>query len=278
MIMTLWTLGIFDIWFYNQWYTIRNYFHYTVITIQFMMEVQFFVIVISINSAFKLINKSLQELLMNHHFESETRDTRSEIFLKTSDLKIPIKSINAVIDLIGMKKQLYPDYKFMQRTVFAQKLRKITHCFVSTSEVLRKINRSENFVLVLHLVIFGLNLVVTVYNALRTLYDNDSTTYNFRKILQTVWFIYHLLNIIMFVEPCYRTQKEVSNVRFLVGRIMCYVTSETDPVRDEIDDFYKQLLLNNTSFSAMGICNLGRPLISAIIGSVTTIIVFLCQF
>ncbi|XP_050353689.1 uncharacterized protein LOC126775668 [Nymphalis io] len=233
----------------------------------------------SIKSAYKIINKSLQELLMQIHFKSEIRHTRSENFLKSSHLKIPIKSINAAIDLIGMKKQIYPDYKIMQRTIFAQKIRQITHCFVSTSEVLRKVNRSEDFVLVVQLTILSLDLVLTVHNALHTLYDNDSFSKDILlKILQTSWFIYHITKTILFVEPCYRTEREVSNTRFLVGRIMCYVTSEVDPVRDEIDDFFKQLLLNNISYSAMGICNMGRPLMSTIIGGVTTIIVFLFQF
>ncbi|XP_050353690.1 gustatory receptor for sugar taste 43a-like [Nymphalis io] len=92
-----------------------------------------------------------------------------------------------------------------------------------------------------------------------------------------MWFVYHIMRILLLVEPCYRTKEKVSSTRFLVSSIMCYVTSDADPLRDEIDDFCKQLILNNVSYSAKGICNISRHLISTIIGSITTIIVFLYQ-
>ncbi|XP_026488993.2 uncharacterized protein LOC113395586 [Vanessa tameamea] len=178
-----------------------------------------------------------------------------------------------------MTDQLYPDIKVTQRIKIAQKLREITHSFVSTSDVLRKLSSSESVALFLQLTIFTFDLTFTVYVLIQMLnFDDKCYKHNIKKVVQIAWFICHTIKIVLLVEPCYRTQEKVSSTRFLVARVMCYVTSEGDPLRDEIDDFVKQLALNNLSYSAMGICNIGRRIISTIIGSVTTILVFLYQF
>ncbi|XP_047538583.1 uncharacterized protein LOC125072115 [Vanessa atalanta] len=211
-----------------------------------VMELQFMAVAISINSVFKAINKSLREMLMKIHHE----------YIRT-----------------------------MQRVNVAHKIRQINHSFVSTSEALRNMNKSEGFILLLHLTVFSLDLAVTVNNILHSRHVNGNVSNTHLLVGHMMCYVssetdplrdevddfsnqlrlndvsYSAMGVCHIGRPLIST---VSNVRFLVGRIMCYVTSETDPVRDEIDDFYKQLLLNNTSFSAMGICNIGRPLISAV--------------
>ncbi|XP_046964227.1 uncharacterized protein LOC124533107 [Vanessa cardui] len=177
-----------------------------------------------------------------------------------------------------MADQLYPDTKVTQRITFSQRVREITQCFVSTSDVLRMLSSSESVALLLHLTIFTFDLTFTIYVLLQLLnLDGKFYEHKMREVLQIAWLFYHTIKIVLLVEPCYRTQEKVSSTRLLVARIMCYVTSEGDPLGDEIDDFVKQLALNNLSYSAMGICTIGRPVISTIIGSVTTILVFLYQ-
>lgn len=53
-------------------------------------------------------------------------------------------------------------------------------------------------------------------------------------------------------------------MQYLVGRFMCDVTSNDDPLRDELDDFFKLLMIDNISYSILGICKVGRPLISTV--------------
>lgn len=53
-------------------------------------------------------------------------------------------------------------------------------------------------------------------------------------------------------------------MQYLVGRIMCNVTSNDDPLRDEIDNFFKLLMIDNISYTMVGICKVGRPLISTV--------------
>nr|XP_026488862.1 uncharacterized protein LOC113395491 [Vanessa tameamea] len=163
-------------------------------------------------------------MLMKIHHESENHK-------RSYGHQIPVKSINAAVDLIGITDLLYPNIRIMQRVNFTHKIRQINHSFVSTSEALGNMNKSEGFILLLHFTVFSLDLAVTVNNILHSRHVNGN----------------------------------VSNTHLLVGRMMCYVSSETDPLRDEVDDFSNRLRLNDISYSAMGVCHIGRPLISTII-------------
>ncbi|XP_050353641.1 gustatory receptor for sugar taste 43a-like [Nymphalis io] len=95
-------------------------------------------------------------------------------------------------------------------------------------------------------------------------------------LLQVCWCIYHMVSMLMVVEPCYQTQKEMDKTQVLVLYLLRCVSS-TDPLFVDVDIFCKQLHLDRPSYTPLGMCTISRPLIVTIIGAVMTYLVIIFQ-
>ncbi|XP_067628056.1 gustatory receptor for sugar taste 43a-like isoform X2 [Eurosta solidaginis] len=86
-----------------------------------------------------------------------------------------------------------------------------------------------------------------------------------------------ILKLLIIVEPCHRATMESKETK----RILTEINRQTDEpmLVKEITQFWKQLLLTTkVEFSAMGIVNIERRLITSIINVISTFLVILIQF
>ncbi|XP_067633587.1 gustatory receptor for sugar taste 43a-like [Eurosta solidaginis] len=86
-----------------------------------------------------------------------------------------------------------------------------------------------------------------------------------------------ILKFLIIVEPCHRATMESKETK----RILTEINRQTDEpmLVKEITQFWKQLLLTTkVEFSAMGIVNIDRRLITSIINVMSTFLVILIQF
>ncbi|XP_052739032.1 uncharacterized protein LOC112050090 isoform X2 [Bicyclus anynana] len=157
----------------------------------------------------------------------------------------------------------------------AREVRKISNCFVRTCDVVRDLNDNDNFFLLVHLIVPTIYLVITINNMRHALVNETDTVQT--VMLEIIWFLCHNYRVILLVQPCHRIKEEVLQTKLLVAQIMCEVTCEADPLFEASDTFLKQLLLNDVSFSVMGICSIGRPIISSVIGGATTLYVVMLE-
>ncbi|CAH2235939.1 jg24484 [Pararge aegeria aegeria] len=152
------------------------------------------------------------------------------------------------------------------RMKLAIEIRKLSSSFVRTCEVLRELNDIENFFLLVHIIIVSMTLVVTINNLAQVLCCTTGNDLKYAILKQCVWFVCHIFRIIVIVEPCHRISEEFSKTKMLVAQMMCEVTCEADPLFEATDDFFNQLLLNDVSFTVMGICSLKRSTIFTVNG------------
>ncbi|CAH0713876.1 unnamed protein product, partial [Brenthis ino] len=161
-IFCAWVLEVADMWKYKEWFTLYVHWqNFAVISILVMMEFQFILIAMYINTGFKAINESLYNIVSNFYEES------SEKLLKTHILKLPVNSINAAIDTIGMTNQRYPDMKIKQKLKLARKIREVSQCYVDVCDVLRDLSSSESIILFLQLITTIVHIVITSFNAVK---------------------------------------------------------------------------------------------------------------
>ncbi|XP_046964300.1 uncharacterized protein LOC124533175 [Vanessa cardui] len=96
-------------------------------------------------------------------------------------------------------------------------------------------------------------------------------------IVEIIRFVWHFMKTILLIEPCQQTQNKVSDIKMLVGQIMCLVKFESDPLLGATEAFFQQIMLNESSYTVMDICSLKRYVMSTIVGGATTIILIFTE-
>ncbi|XP_045503571.1 gustatory receptor for sugar taste 43a-like [Colias croceus] len=104
------------------------------------------------------------------------------------------------------------------------------------------------------------------------------TRYTLKISWQLSWLLFHGTNLTLVVEPCHYTQVEMDRTRVLLSQITLRASTFSEDLSIELSVFYKMLFLKSTNYTPLGMCVLGRPLILAILGAVTTYLVIIFQF
>ncbi|XP_050353182.1 uncharacterized protein LOC126775354 isoform X3 [Nymphalis io] len=232
---------------------------------------------LNINSVFKDIREQLKRILFQLTQETNSKDNCVTInklsYKKSNSIWIPMTDINQVIDMMGHFKQSFKDNKNTPRIKLAGRIRVLNHSFVSTCAVIRKLNDEENILLFFHLTIFVMHFatsLIGLYIFIQSIEFSNSKL--FMLIVDLIWFIWHIVKPMLLIEPCQQTQDELAEIRLLVGQIICHVNSESDPLLGVMDAFFQQIILNETSYTVIGICSLTRHIMSKIVGGATTML------
>ncbi|XP_073948597.1 uncharacterized protein isoform X2 [Choristoneura fumiferana] len=96
--------------------------------------------------------------------------------------------------------------------------------------------------------------------------------------MQVNWSMFHMINLILIVEPCHWTQEERDHTGHLLSQLTVYLAPKCERISKELDQFAKQVTLDNAQFRPLGIHTLARPLVATILGGVTTYLVIIMQF
>nr|ARO70273.1 antennal gustatory receptor 1 [Dendrolimus punctatus] len=197
--------------------------------------------------------------------------------------KVPLKSVNNLIDTIGFIKTKPRGY-IQGVTLQTRETTSIRCLALSYSEicgVVKEIDESFGFIILLLLGSFLFHLVITPYNLIESLSD-ASTMAQLSKIyesvcLQFAWCVFHTGNLIVTVEPCHRTITEVAKIKELVSKLMRSSTTTHDHDVNDLNLFYKHLLLREVCYAPLQVCTLNRALVATIMGNITTYLVVLFQ-
>ncbi|XP_046964228.1 uncharacterized protein LOC124533108 [Vanessa cardui] len=206
------------------------------------------------------------EFTISHHYALKESPT------------VPNKVINYVVDSLSVKEKL-DDNKYFRSD--NKSVRDLSNAYTGICDILRRIDDSHGFVLLLILIAFFMQLIITPYYLITTLCEYNLFLHTSMNqihyiVLQICWCIYHIISMLMVVEPCYQTQKEMDRTQVLVLHLMRYI-SPTDPMFVDVDIFCKQLYLDRPYYAPLGMCTISRPLTVTIIGAVTTYLVIIFQ-
>ncbi|TMW44044.1 hypothetical protein DOY81_010877 [Sarcophaga bullata] len=95
--------------------------------------------------------------------------------------------------------------------------------------------------------------------------------------LQVLWILFHSCRLLLVVEPCHRI---LMNLPEPYINIICEIERIVhDPIlSEEVKKFWQQLLVLDNGFSACGLCQVNRQLLTSLASAIATYLVILIQF
>ncbi|XP_049878995.1 gustatory receptor for sugar taste 43a-like isoform X2 [Pectinophora gossypiella] len=151
----------------------------------------------------------------------------------------------------------------------------IASSYEGACDVLKKISDSFGLLVILMLGAIFIDLVIAPYflfSVVQNPYINKLPIVMFTSNI-----LWNFANLILFMEPGNGTEVQMNQTKIILSHLLRRV-DPSDPLALHLHFFFKQLRLNNSSFTAVGLCTLTRPVILSILGGVTTYLVILLQF
>ncbi|XP_062553970.1 gustatory receptor for sugar taste 43a isoform X4 [Armigeres subalbatus] len=118
-----------------------------------------------------------------------------------------------------------------------------------------------------------LHLVATSYFLMVELVGDKDAVFSW---IQALWLFIHIFRFLLTVEPCHITNVESRRTMTIVCNLMRICK---DPLtKERLENFWRQLVDNNSVFTACGLCTIDRHIITSYCGAIATYLVILIQF
>ncbi|CAD0204551.1 unnamed protein product [Chrysodeixis includens] len=140
-------------------------------------------------------------------------------------------------------------------------VRRLAALYGMLCKVVTSIETSYGLSLIIILISTLLHLIVTPYFAIMEIIV--STERPHFLILQFFWCILHLLRLIGVVEPGHLIVAEIRKTKSIISRLMTSVPSSGE-LTARLKIFSRKLMLQDVTYSPMGMCMLQRPLIVSV--------------
>ncbi|XP_022129748.2 uncharacterized protein LOC111003514 [Pieris rapae] len=190
------------------------------------------------------------------------------------------RNISPTIDCIGQTPTgTFDAVPTAENTKTDGRIRSISRTYINYCCLARKLNDSEDIVILIYLFKLALNLAVSLLNVLK--YDEYITSgVSMVRVAYTLHNIFIALTtgtrLMLLVEPSYRAQVELRKTTLLVSRALNQALERNDLDQlNELRHLLKMLHLNRPVYSAFGVFNIGRPLVTAVLSGTATILVML---
>ncbi|XP_055625786.1 gustatory receptor for sugar taste 43a isoform X3 [Toxorhynchites rutilus septentrionalis] len=118
-----------------------------------------------------------------------------------------------------------------------------------------------------------LHLVATSYFLMVELVGDKDAVFSW---IQALWLFIHIFRFLLTVEPCHLTNVESRRTMSIVCNLMR--TCKDMLAKERLESFWRQLVGNNSVFTACGLCTIDRHIITSYCGAITTYLVILIQF
>nr|AXF48821.1 gustatory receptor GR8.1 [Lobesia botrana] len=235
-----------------------------------LVVVQWAYAVVAVRSTVIALNEELYKL-RHANIQSETSAT-------LEDLLWPPKSErNNLVDCFSRPRKINPGGDSSASLLQAQAtIRRLALSHERISDLTRQMNATNGLFLMIVLMSTFLRLVLTPYYLLLRL-ENDERVVS-ETVLQLNWSVFHVLVLLLTIEPCHWTQEQMERTQILLSQLVVHLAPKCERLSKELDQFAKQILLSNTKFMTLGIYPLARPLMATIFGGVTTYLVIIIQF
>ncbi|XP_073948596.1 putative gustatory receptor 28b isoform X1 [Choristoneura fumiferana] len=183
-------------------------------------------------------------------------------------------SVSSLVDALSVHRNTDTP---MQASQAQATIRRLALAYDRISEVVTQMNAANGLILLVMILSIFLRLVLTPYYLLLGLFDDDDVVV-LVVAMQVNWSMFHMINLILIVEPCHWTQEERDHTGHLLSQLTVYLAPKCERISKELDQFAKQVTLDNAQFRPLGIHTLARPLVATILGGVTTYLVIIMQF
>ncbi|KFB43496.1 AGAP004727-PA-like protein [Anopheles sinensis] len=118
-----------------------------------------------------------------------------------------------------------------------------------------------------------LHLVATSYFLMVELVGDKDAVFAW---IQALWLFIHMFRFLLTIEPCHITNTECNRTLTIINSLR---RACKDPeMVESINMFWQQLVGNNVSFTACGLCTIDRRIITSYCGAIATYLVILIQF
>ncbi|XP_041972188.1 gustatory receptor for sugar taste 43a-like [Aricia agestis] len=151
----------------------------------------------------------------------------------------------------------------------------LAKAYGDTCDLIRDVNDGFGLQLLLILMSYFLELIVTPYYLMTSLTNRDRDASHI--VLQVFWALYHLTDMYYIIEPAYLTQLEIEKIEYLISRHVRQVKPH-EALYVELKMFRRQLAFTRPTYSPMGVCTLSRQFCLSMLGCVTTYLVIILQF
>ncbi|XP_077290008.1 gustatory receptor 43a [Arctopsyche grandis] len=259
-----------------QYFLLQNYLaFYLLYYVVVMLEVQFAFTAHSIYLRLKRLNDVLTETGRKLSLIREPTDRlqkTKEVFtikVRPSGIGGP-KKFGALVDSLG----LIADENKLTSQEPAECIRRLSELHGTLCAAAREVDASFGLPVLIILISTLLHLIVTPYFLILEMGGAHRPHY---LVLQFLWCTAHALRLLLLVEPCHRTKNEAAKTGDIVGEMLGHWETSNSILR-RLELFSRQLLHRTPNFTALGVCNLDRPLIASVTAAVTTYLVILIQF
>ncbi|ALC40842.1 Gr43a, partial [Drosophila busckii] len=137
-------------------------------------------------------------------------------------------------------------------------LRALAESHDSLGKCVRLLSSSYGIAVLFILVSCLLHLVATAYFLFLEMLEQRDHGYVW---VQMLWIIFHILRLLMIVEPCHLSARESRKTI----QIVCEIERKVfEPILvEEIKKFWQQLLVVDAEFSASGLCRVNRTILTS---------------
>ncbi|KNC34607.1 putative gustatory receptor 43a [Lucilia cuprina] len=186
--------------------------------------------------------------------------------VKTTTLNTP----NLQASLSKFSSENYQEGSSKNKTIL---LKLLAECHETLVKCVNIVASAYGMAVLFILISCFLHLVATSYFLFIELLSKKDNGYVW---LQVLWILFHSCRLLMVVEPCHRLTRESTKTIHIVCEIERIVH---DPIlAEEVKKFWQQLLVLDGGFSACGLCQVNRQLLTSLASAIATYLVILIQF
>ncbi|RZC39647.1 7tm 7 domain containing protein [Asbolus verrucosus] len=239
-----------------------------------VMELMYWHLVYSIRVRIVLLNESLVEIGQNLEpfFTRNCRKIMNNVVdaAKVNNLKQQEMEKNGKSVIHAFM------YRFSKILAIAKgRIRDLIDAYQKLIEASKSVNDCYGLIILLLLMGCLIHLLVCPYTLYNLIIANSDDGY-ISIIAQSLWMLGHMARLLLIVEPCHGCLTEASGTAALICQLSC-----TDLCR-EIKKFLKTFILLlsqcKIEFTALGLAQIQRGVLTTIAGAVTTYLVILFQF
>ncbi|XP_032676527.1 gustatory receptor for sugar taste 43a-like isoform X2 [Odontomachus brunneus] len=247
------------------------YFMYVVII---MIEVQYAIATYNVGQRFSRLNKSLENILKSSRI---TNQFRKDLGL-AGDLRDQGQLAAYLRQDLG-NARMFRKSKITDSSVTnddkdsPENIPQLVTVHASLCDTVTYINSAYGVVILVVTITCLIHLIITPYFLIM---EADGKRQPLFLVVQTMWCIFHVWRLLIFVQPTYAATIEGKRTAILVSQLLSMRHDKEN--RTQLEIFSLQLLHRPLEFSACGLFTLDRGLVTSIAGAVTTYLVILIQF
>ncbi|KAJ2942924.1 hypothetical protein O0L34_g15114 [Tuta absoluta] len=233
-----------------------------------MLSLQFVVVGLMVDTALKSINCEIERIIKSCDLQGTADKPYSLLRGKYFSTAIPVPKLQSIVDVMLVKNSK------VHSTEIATRLRSLAHAYAITCKLLKEIDNCFGVITVLSLASVFFQLIVAPYSL--ACFALSKRPDKVHILFEIGYLIFHFINLCLLTEPGSRIKNEMMRTEMLLSQMLRRITPE-DHSFEDLEYFYQQVMMYQPEFSALGIGNMRRPFITAVMAGVSNYIIIVVQ-